>query len=147
MTPAFDIIERAGCFKNGTCCHKERRTFRRILFRSLLALLSALLAMSIPKFGLFINLTGAVSCTFLAFILPVILKYLTNWLFLGNFLSKTNGLSYSSVWSSYDMDHNNIWKFGWSDLIYILNHCVLHSIRRTRLRDYTKTLHLCADEI
>ena len=37
-----------------------------------MALLSALLAIGVPRFGLFINLTGAVCCTFLAFILPVV---------------------------------------------------------------------------
>ena len=34
---------------------------------------TGLLAMIVPKFGLFINLTGAFACTALAFILPVVM--------------------------------------------------------------------------
>ena len=37
----------------------------------LLVLLSATSALLVPKFGLFINLVGAFSCTALAFVLPV----------------------------------------------------------------------------
>lgn len=35
--------------------------------------MSGILAQSIPKFGLFINLSGAFSCVILAFICPVVL--------------------------------------------------------------------------
>jgi amino acid permease len=34
-------------------------------------ILSALIAMGVPKFGLFINLIGSVACTALAFVIPI----------------------------------------------------------------------------
>ena len=34
-------------------------------------ILTAIMAMIVPKFGLFINLIGAFACTALAFVLPV----------------------------------------------------------------------------
>ena len=34
---------------------------------------TALVAMSVPKFGLFINLVGSVACTALAFIVPILI--------------------------------------------------------------------------
>jgi amino acid permease len=47
-------------------------------------ILSALIAMGVPKFGLFINLIGSVACTALAFILPI---YIYNRVF-ANEISK-----------------------------------------------------------
>lgn len=41
--------------------------------RTLIVLMTGILAMSIPKFGMFINLTGAFACTALAFILPTLM--------------------------------------------------------------------------
>jgi len=35
--------------------------------------MTGVLAMTIPKFGMFINLTGAFACTALAFILPTVM--------------------------------------------------------------------------
>ena len=58
---------------------------KRVLVRSGVALLSAVLAIGVPRFGLFINLTGAVCCTFLAFILPV-----RSFLLVGVLFQKTN---------------------------------------------------------
>ena len=70
MNPAFDIIEKASCYQRmRDCCGKP--WMKRALVRAGVSLLSAILAIGVPRFGLFINLTGAVCCTFLAFILPV----------------------------------------------------------------------------
>jgi amino acid permease len=41
------------------------------VLRTVIVVFTGIMATAIPKFGLFINLTGAFSCTALAFIIPV----------------------------------------------------------------------------
>jgi hypothetical protein len=65
MMPAIDITEKTLCFLGLSA------SFKGIFMRTAVVLMTGVLAMSIPKFGLFINLTGAFACTTLAFILPV----------------------------------------------------------------------------
>jgi amino acid permease len=43
--------------------------------RTSIVLFTAIIAISVPKFSLFINLIGALSCTALAFVLPVNIIY------------------------------------------------------------------------
>ena len=47
------------------------RWLNSLVLRTLVVIASGYSAMIIPKFGLFINLTGAFACTALAFIIPV----------------------------------------------------------------------------
>jgi len=35
--------------------------------------MTAIVAMSVPKFGLFINLIGSIACTALAFVVPILI--------------------------------------------------------------------------
>ena len=44
---------------------------KRLVLRTLMLVMCAIMAMIVPKFGLFINLVGAFACTVLAFIMPV----------------------------------------------------------------------------
>ena len=44
---------------------------KRLILRTLMLVMCAIMAMIVPKFGLFINLVGAFACTVLAFIMPV----------------------------------------------------------------------------
>ena len=44
---------------------------KRLILRALTLIGCAIMAMIVPKFGLFINLVGAFACTALAFIMPV----------------------------------------------------------------------------
>ena len=44
---------------------------KRLILRALTLIACAIMAMIVPKFGLFINLVGAFACTALAFIMPV----------------------------------------------------------------------------
>jgi amino acid permease len=44
-----------------------------LIWRTCAVTLSAVLAMVIPRLGLFLNLVGSMACTALAFILPVII--------------------------------------------------------------------------
>ena len=70
IMPVFEIVEASKFYSH----LPTLRTFtptKRLFLRTLLVLLSAVAAMLVPKFGLFINLIGAFACTALAFILPV----------------------------------------------------------------------------
>ena len=44
---------------------------KRLILRTLLLIACAIMAMIVPKFGLFINFVGAFACTALAFVMPV----------------------------------------------------------------------------
>lgn len=50
-------------------CFGRKKTY---IFRTAFVIITAIIAMSVPKFGLFINLVGSVACTALAFIVPVL---------------------------------------------------------------------------
>ena len=70
LMPVFEIIESSNLYKRMPTLSSFLPT-KRLIIRTLLVLLSATLAMLVPKFGLFINLIGSFACTALAFILPV----------------------------------------------------------------------------
>ena len=75
ILPAIDITEKTESFKNlpnpFSRFGKKYEYGKKILLRSFVVIFTGILATIIPKFGLFINLTGAFACTALAFILPV----------------------------------------------------------------------------
>ena len=68
MMPAFDITEKTESFNN-LAAGRPKELSRT--FRIALVALTGLIAVSVPKFGLFINLTGSFACTALAFVMPV----------------------------------------------------------------------------
>jgi amino acid permease len=78
VIPAIDITENAGFFVTSPNPFKSNPYIKNIINRTLIVLTTGLLATVIPKFGLFINLTGAFACTALAFILPVSTIFLSN---------------------------------------------------------------------
>jgi len=75
--PAIDIIEKTECFQkmsNPFLRFGEKYEYaKNIVLRTIIVVFTGLLAMIVPKFGLFINLTGAFACTALAFILPTLM--------------------------------------------------------------------------
>lgn len=73
IIPAIDITEKTKCFQSLPLpsCLEAYPFAKNIVLRTLIVTLTAVLAMIVPKFGLFINLSGAFACTALAFILPV----------------------------------------------------------------------------
>mmetsp|Transcript_14359 Transcript_14359/g.13937 ORF Transcript_14359/g.13937 Transcript_14359/m.13937 type:complete len:189 (+) Transcript_14359:1105-1671(+) len=72
MMPAFEVIENSSCFKNMRTSEKIPK-LKSLIMRTMMVLFTALIASIIPKFGLFISLIGAFTCTALAFILPVLM--------------------------------------------------------------------------
>jgi len=72
ILPAIDITEKTEMFLNSGNPFKGFNPYlKNVVLRTVLVIFTGILAQVIPKFGLFINLTGAFSCTALAFILPV----------------------------------------------------------------------------
>lgn len=71
--PAVDISEKTKCFRESGNPFKETPYIKNIILRSVIVVSTGISATIIPKFGLFINLTGAFACTALAFILPVLM--------------------------------------------------------------------------
>ena len=71
--PAVDISEKTKCFQESGNPFKETPYIKNIILRSVIVVSTGISATIIPKFGLFINLTGAFACTALAFILPVLM--------------------------------------------------------------------------
>ena len=71
VMPAIDITEKTECFRKLPNILNNKST----IMRTLIVLMTGFLAMTIPKFGMFINLTGAFACTALAFILPVSFQF------------------------------------------------------------------------
>lgn len=73
IIPAIDITEKTKCFQSlpQPSCMEKYPFAKNIIARTLIVILTAVLAMIVPKFGLFINLSGAFACTALAFVLPV----------------------------------------------------------------------------
>lgn len=74
MMPVFELMETPELLNRIPTSSSSSR----ICFRTMLVLMTALGAMIVPKFGLFINFVGAFSCTALAFILPVWIYDLTH---------------------------------------------------------------------
>ena len=54
-------------------CFESYPFAKNIILRTLIVISTAILAMIVPKFGLFINLSGAFACTALAFIMPILM--------------------------------------------------------------------------
>lgn len=75
IMPAIDITEKTLCFQSlpQPACMRGSPYGMSIVMRTLIVICTAILAMIVPKFGLFINLTGAFACTALAFILPILM--------------------------------------------------------------------------
>ena len=71
VMPALNIVEKTRCFEECGSPSEKYPYLKNVLLRSLIVFLSGFFATIVPKFGLFINLTGAFACTALAFILPV----------------------------------------------------------------------------
>ena len=69
--PAIDISEKTKCFSESPNPFKNTPYIKNIILRTIIVIGVGISATIIPKFGLFINLTGAFACTALAFILPV----------------------------------------------------------------------------
>lgn len=69
MMPFFEIIEKSTRYAKAKACGK----YKVYVFRTFAVIGTALVAMSVPKFGLFINLVGSVACTALAFVIPVLI--------------------------------------------------------------------------
>ena len=68
--PAFEVYEKSQAYLR----LPTSRSFapaKRLILRSITLVLCAIVAMIVPKFGLFINLVGAFACTALAFVMPV----------------------------------------------------------------------------
>jgi hypothetical protein len=66
--PVFQIVEKTWCYRQllPSFCGLKRPATRTVLVGC-----GCMLAMVIPKFGLFINFIGALSCTALVFFVPV----------------------------------------------------------------------------
>jgi proton-coupled amino acid transporter len=72
--PVFEIIERSARYKNWRNCFKCRLGWTKTyLVRTLSVLFTFIIAVSVPKFGLFVNLLGAMSGTVLAFVMPTMI--------------------------------------------------------------------------
>ena len=72
VIPAIDITEKTECFtKSPNPFAKINPYIKNIVLRTIIVVFTGIVAQIIPKFGLFINLTGAFSCTLLAFLLPI----------------------------------------------------------------------------
>lgn len=69
MMPVFQIVEKTRTFKR----LKFTGKYKIYIWRSSCVIFTAIIAMSVPKFGLFINLVGSVACTALAFVIPVLI--------------------------------------------------------------------------
>lgn len=67
MQPVFQIVESSVLFKR----IKLKTDHKTWIWRTFCVIMTALIAMGVPKFGLFINLIGSIACTMLAFIVPV----------------------------------------------------------------------------
>ena len=68
--PVFDIYESTPFYKEIPAVEGYPQA-KRFILRSITVALCAFASMSVPKFGLFINLVGAFSCTALVFVLPI----------------------------------------------------------------------------
>lgn len=92
ILPAIDITEKTEAFVNSRNPFKDINPYlKNIALRTALVAFTGFLAQVIPKFGLFINLTGAFSCTALAFILPV---YMYNKIYADQLTQKQKILHY-----------------------------------------------------
>ena len=68
--PAFEVYEKSQAYLRLPTLGSFAPA-KRLILRALTLILCAIIAMIVPKFGLFINLVGAFACTALAFVMPV----------------------------------------------------------------------------
>lgn len=75
MMPVFEIYEKSSLYQNTLPCSNSGVSgmTKRLSMRTLAVIFTAIMAMIVPKFGLFISLTGSFACTCLAFILPIMM--------------------------------------------------------------------------
>jgi amino acid permease len=74
MFPVFEIMEKSDTFKKWKGLGRQRYDWAKsFLARTLLVLFTFIVAVSVPKFGLFVNLLGALSGTALAFVMPILI--------------------------------------------------------------------------
>lgn len=74
VIPAIDITEKTSWFLNSpNPFEKVNPYLKNIVSRTAIVLLTGILAQIVPKFGLFISLSGAFACTALAFIMPTLM--------------------------------------------------------------------------
>jgi len=65
LFPMYQVTEsKFRCLRDSTKC------WRRIAFRTVLVVLTGVIGMQIPHFGLFLGIIGSVACSLLAFVLP-----------------------------------------------------------------------------
>eukprot|EP00927_Polykrikos_kofoidii_P014516 TRINITY_DN16379_c0_g1_i1.p1 TRINITY_DN16379_c0_g1~~TRINITY_DN16379_c0_g1_i1.p1 ORF type:complete len:486 (+),score=78.47 TRINITY_DN16379_c0_g1_i1:234-1691(+) len=67
LFPLYQIAE-SKC----QCLQDSRRCWRRVGFRTALVVLSGVIGLQIPHFGLFLGLIGSLACSALAFVLPAV---------------------------------------------------------------------------
>ena len=68
--PAFEISEKMKIFKRLPSSVNYPR-LKSIIYRTIVVLITGVFSIMVPRFGLFLNFSGAFSMTFLAFIMPV----------------------------------------------------------------------------
>ena len=74
VVPAIDVTEKMPWFVNSPNPFAKINPYiKNIILRSIIVIFTGILAQGVPKFGLFIGLTGAFACTALAFILPTMM--------------------------------------------------------------------------
>lgn len=71
LLPVYEILEKTKLFGRLPTL-KTFTAFKRLYVRATCVIFTAVLAMVVPKFGLFISLIGSFACTVLVFVLPVI---------------------------------------------------------------------------
>jgi amino acid permease len=72
--PVFEIVESSAVYKRWTNIGRWKMDWTRFyVARTMLVACTFVIAISIPKFGLFVNLLGALSGTVLAFIMPIMI--------------------------------------------------------------------------
>lgn len=57
------------------CLRDQRFCWRSIIFRSALVIMTGVIGLQIPHFGLFLGIIGSLACSMLAFVLPALLHF------------------------------------------------------------------------
>ncbi|CAJ1426276.1 unnamed protein product [Effrenium voratum] len=57
------------------CLRDQRFCWRRIIFRTTLVIMTGVIGLQIPHFGLFLGIIGSLACSALAFVLPALLHF------------------------------------------------------------------------
>jgi proton-coupled amino acid transporter len=78
MMPIYQIFETTK-FYELLPTMRHFKPLKRLYTRTITVIFTAILAMIVPKFGLFINLIGSFACTALGFLLPVQIYNRLHW--------------------------------------------------------------------